>query len=296
MKTFVWAAILPLSLVSGLTLADEHGPQFGVDVTVEADDNQTRAERTRDQVEDVSAMLSASVAADWSPDPRYLLSVALVGEAQRFQDISELDTNSAMLRAAWRWQPTIGFTAPVFEINASTRVDDVKTDQRDSTVNRVQAFVTRKLTDRLTTSLGAEYRTRDSDGSVWDLIDRRWFLNLDLMLSQHDAGYFTFSRISGDTFSSAQRQFCNGSVPTDLLDLINGATEIEPDEAYNEALCGDWIAYRLDANTNVFTLGYNRGFGHTMSLDMSWTFVDVTGDEGNEYERNVLRATLLKRF
>ena len=288
---------LALAVTAMASAAEDEGLfVFGADATLQFDDNQSRAERRRDQIEDTSVQVAASVTSDWEPSIKHLFAVTLSAELERFDDIGALDRNSVALRGAWRWQPDPSFLAPIFEINASTRFDDVETDQRSSTVNRVQGFVTRRLTDRLTTSFGLEYRTHDSDGSVWDLIDKRWFLNVDLMLTQRAAGYLTFSRISGDTFSSAQRTFCNGAVATDLLDLINGATEIEPDEAYNDELCGDWVAYRLDANTNVFTLGFNRGFGHTMALDFSWTYVDVSGDEGNEYQRDLFRATLLKRF
>lgn len=288
---------LALFASAGVNAAEEEGLfAFGADAMLQFDDNQSRAERRRDQIEDMSLLVSGNVTTDWEPSITQLFAVTASVELERFDDISALDRNSLQLKGAWRWQPDPSFLGPIFEINASTRFDDVKTDQRSSTVNRVQTFVTRRLTDKLTTSFGLEYRTRDSEGSVWDLIDKRWFLNLDLLLTRRDAAYFTFSRISGDTFSSAQRTFCNGAIAWDLLDLVNAGTELEPDEAYNDELCGDWVAYRLDANTNVFNLGYNRGFGHTMALDFSWTFVDVTGRKGNEYDRNLIRATLLKRF
>ncbi len=270
---------------------------YGADITYQSDDNQTRAEATRDKVEDQSVLVSGTISKDFQPSFRQLLTFRGFAEIERFDDIDTLDRNSLGLSAAWRWQPDSSFLAPIFEVSLSYQDDDIETDARDSGVTRAQAFVTRRITDRLTGTLGLEHRKRDSDGSVWDLEDSRWFMNLDLMVNRHGAAYFTFSRISGDTFSSAQFQFCNGATaPGELIGLIDGSTALEPDEAYNNALCGDWIAYRLDATSSIFTLGYNHGFSHTLSLDASVTEAQVRGENDNEYDRRLFRVTLLKRF
>lgn len=291
-------AMLLALLASGVAWSDPGAWfDYGADVTYQWDDNQSRAEATRDKVEDQSFLVSGTISKDFQPTFRQLLTVRAFGELERFSDIDTLDRDSLGVGAAWRWQPDSSFLAPIFEINASYQEDDIETDARDSGVTRVQAFVSRRITDRLTTTLGIEHRKRDSDGSVWDLEDARWFVNADLMLSRHGAGYLTFSRISGDTFSSAQFQFCNGATPPgDLINLIDAATALEPDEAYNNALCGEWVAYRLDATSSVFTLGYNHGFGHTLSLDASMTEARVRAENDNEYDRRLYRITLLKRF
>jgi len=42
--------------------------------------------------------------------------------------------------------------------------------------------------------------------------------------------------------------------------------------------------------------GVNMPFGKSASLDVSIMHVDVSADLGNRYERNLVRASLLKRF
>ena len=153
-----------------------------------------------------------------------------------------LDRNSFGSSLALRWQPSSAFSAPIVEWNVSIQDDNIRADQRDSTVTRTQLFVTRRFTDRITMSVGGEYRNADSRSMVFDLEDSRLFWNVDYLLMQKYALYFTYSHLRGDVFSSAQRVFCNGAFATDILPLINAATAIEGDDAYNETFCGGWIA------------------------------------------------------
>lgn len=285
-----------LALVAPACFANDHGLDVSADVTYANDDNQSQAERRRDRVEDQSWSGQIAVIGDLEFARSQLVALRIFGEKEAFDEVGELDRSSVGGAASWRMRYGRGFTAPVFEINASMQDDDYDTDQRDSTVTRAQAFVTRRLTDRLTMTLGGEYRKRDSEGSVWDLEDARLFFNADLMLGQRLAAYGTFSRINGDVASSAQRSFCNGAVARDIFDLIDAATAIEKDEAYNAAFCGDWVAYRLDARSNVYTLGLNYALGHAMALDLSVLDAAVEGSSDNSYDRRVYRATLLKRF
>jgi hypothetical protein len=266
------------------------------DVTATYDDNQSQALRTRDKVEDLS--LSAALSLNWFRPltHRSLLVLSWFAEAERFDDIDVLDRNTFGTSLALRWQPDAAFTSPLFEWNIAIQDDNYRTDQRDSTVIRSQAFVTRRFTDRITLSAGGEYRLADSRSTVFDLRDWRIFWNADYLWLQKYAFYFTYSHIRGDVFSSAQRTFCNGAPATDILHLINASTAIEPDDAYNRSLCGDWLVYRLDATTNTGVLGMNMPFGKSASVDVSLLHADVSADSGISYQRNLLRASFLKRF
>ena len=245
--------------------------RINADITATLDDNQSRAERARDQVEDISASMMLNLS--------------------YFRPLGQRGSSLAL-----RWQPSSAFSAPIVEWNVSVQDDNIGADQRDSTVIKTQLFVTRRFTDRITMSLGGEYRNADSTSTVFDLEDSRFFWNFDYLLMQKYALYFTYSHLQGDVFSSAQRIFCNGAFATDILPLINASTAIEGDDAYNEIFCGEWIAYRLDGKTNTYVGGVNMPIGKSMSLDVSLMHVDVQADLDNNYERNLVRASLLKRF
>jgi hypothetical protein len=289
----VMAAGLVAQTASALELENF---RVNADVTATYDDNQSQAGRSRDKVEDVS--LSAQAGLSWFRQlgQRNMIILSGFAEAERFMDITPLNRNTFGTSLAWRWQPHSGFSAPLVEWNLSIQDDDYQVDQRDSTVMRSQLFVTRRFTDRITMSVGGEYRQRQSRSTVFDLEDMRVFWNLDYLFRQKYAFYTTYSYLSGDIFSSAQQIFCNGVPAVDILPLINASTALEPDQAYNESLCGEWIAYRLDGTTHALTAGVNMPFGKSASLDFSLMHVDVSADLGNRYERNLVRASLLKRF
>jgi hypothetical protein len=289
----ITAAALVMQSAGALELEN-----FGInaDVTATLDDNQSQAGRSRDKVEDVSLSARANLSWFRHVGQRNLIILSGFAEGERFADITPLDRNSFGASLAWRWQPHSGFSAPLVEWNLSVQDDDYQVDQRDSTVLRSQLFVTRRITDRITMSAGVEYRQRQSRSTVFDLEDIRAFWNFDYLFLQKYAFYTTYSYLTGDIVSSAQQVFCNGVPAVDILPLINAATAIEPDQAYNEALCGTWIAYRLDGTTHALTAGLNMPFGKSASLDFSLMHVDVSADLGNRYERNLIRASLLKRF
>ena len=58
------------------------------------------------------------------------------------------------------------------------------------------------------------------------------------------------------------------------------------------------FAYRIDSNTAVITIGYNRIMTPDISLDFSARFVDSEAKDDSDiyYERTIFRASLLGRF
>ena len=70
---------------------------------------------------------------------------------------------------------------------------------------------------------------------------------------------------------------------------------IEPDDAFG-GVAFNQFAYRLEANSNVITLGYNRIMTRSMSIDVSYRFIDSEAAGDVYYERQILRASLLGRF
>lgn len=267
-----------------------------LDVTVSHDDNQSQAWRSRDRVEDNSLSVRQDVSRRKPFGFEHMITTGFFVGGQVHEELSPVEHATLGARVAWRSAHSNAFTAPLFEWSLSTQYDNYRDDARDSRVDQLQFFVTRRFTDRITTTLGGDYQWRHSSGSVFDLERSRAFLNLDYRAYDNKSVYLTVSRADGEVFSSAQRTFCDGTAAWDILPLVNAATAIEPDEAYNEALCGDWIAYRLDAISSVGVVGINWPFSNKVSLDVSALRADVSGSGGVDYERNIYRASLLKRF
>lgn len=276
---------------------EEHDWATDLDVTVTFDDNLSQADFERDRVEDISTLVQLDNSFTHQVNPAHMLTFGVFFGAEAHDDIDPLSHGTLGFRGAWRSIHRAGFTQPLFEVNLSTQYDDYGVEQRDSHLTRVQFFMTRRLTDRITTTLGADYRWRDSSGIVFDTEQARLFFNLDYRVWKEASVYLTGSHARGDAVSSSQIRFCNGAQADDILPLVNAATAIEPDEAFNESLCGEWVAYRLKADTNAGTFGANVPVGHSASLDLSVLYADVDSrDEDVGYERTLYRLSFLKRF
>ncbi len=276
---------------------DRENLTVDADATLVWDDNQSQALKTRNKVEEHSLVGGAAFGYSHLISQTAMLSGSAFAEQEIMDEVSPLDRTTLGLKGAFRWQPSSAFTAPIVEFNLSWQDDNYADEGRDSGVLISQLFVTRRITDRVTGTAGLQYRNRDSAGTVWDLEDARIFLNGDYAVG-HAALYFTYSYLKGDSFSSAQRVYCNGNNATDILPLINIATAIEADEAYNEYHCGDWLAYRIDSHAHTTVFGANYGFSHSFSADFSVLYADVIADDDADisYQRRLIRASLLKRF
>ncbi len=266
------------------------------ELTFAHDSNVSRAERERDIIRDQSVLVAAGAALRLAPSFNSALNLRAFAEAERWLEAESLERTTLGGQAIFRGQTRRGYTAPIYQAIATVQQDDYGVDQRDSTLYTLQALVQRRLTNRVMVNAGLEVQQRKSDGTVFDTEQARLFGNMDYVVNEHVSLYGVYSFITGDTFSSAQFQFCNGTPATDNYYLIAASEAFEPDQAFNADFCGNWVAYRLKADTHSLVLGINRGFGHHISADLSVQQVNVEAEGGISYERTIVRAGLLGRF
>ena len=297
-----WHRVALAALLGGISTTalafEADNLNYGGDATVVFDDNQSQAQHERDQVEDRSLQVSAQGGYDFELTQHSMFSAGAFAEFEKMDETDTLDRTTFGARGTYRWQPSSAFSAPLVAFKVSWQDDNYDEKARDSSVLISQLFVTRRFTDRITATAGLQYRNRDSEGLVWDLTDERVFVNVDYSITSALASYLTYSYIQGDVYSSAQGTFCNGTTATDILPLIDAATAIEEDNAYNNTQCGDWLAYRLDAHTQTAVLGLNYGLSHNVSIDLSVLGVTVQATDAADvsYDRRLIRASLLTRF
>lgn len=286
-----------MALSAGRAVADEE-VRFVTDgeLTATYDNNVSRAERERDILRDYSLLANVDVVMRTQPSFSTALNLRAFLEGEAYQDIDTLNRGSAGGQAILRWQPTRGYSAPVYQFTLTAQLDNYDVSQRDSMVYTAQAFGSKRLNDRLMMAVGVEGVDRVSDGTVFDTKNGRLFVNLDAELTDSLAAYGGYSYLYGDTFSSAQLIFCNGVAANDIFGLIKSSSAIEKDQAFNQKFCGTWVAYRLTASTHVLTLGLNQAFGHRLSADLSVQGVQVYAEGDNNYNRVLVRAGLLARF
>lgn len=270
--------------------------QFDIKGSAGYNNNLGRAERDRDIVEDFFATITADAAYKIDLGAGQQLTLRGFLETEQWDKVRDISRLTAGGQLLFDWQPTAGPTAPSFQFNASAQGDEYAHDQRDSNVFITQLLATKPFNDRFSATIGVEYGKRDSSGRVWDLNHVRGFLSGAYAFNPGWSAHGTYSYIDGDIWSTAQTTLCDGSTATGIFGLISASDALEPDDAFNEAFCGSWTAYRLPATANTFELGVSKEIGQTMVVDFSAQTIDVDARGNNEYDIQVYRISLSKRF
>ena len=261
--------------------------RFSYDLSLIHDDNVRLARDDADIREDNILSGTLKATAGKSLDGFSILNYGGSVTYNKFETFDTLDNVEFEANVRYRFALSSGFTAPIYSLRARVGGVEYDSEMRDSTLYSVSAELNKWLTTTINMTAGVGYNGRDSVSEVFDLEEVRAFVNFDTNFTKTDLVYTTFTYISGDTVSS--------STPT--LDIINVADAIEPDDAFG-GIEANQFAYRIDSNTAVITLGYNRIINRDMSLDFSARFVDseAKDDDNVYYERTIFRASLLGRF
>jgi len=253
------------------------------------DDDNVRLARDDDDIREDSILSATLKAKGGMPlDDFSLFNYGGSVTYNKYDTFDTLDNVEFEVNARYRFALTSGFTSPIYSLRAKVGgVEHDNSEMRDSTLYSLSAELNKWLTTTINMTAGLGLNRRESVSEVYDTQDARLFVNFDTNFTDTDLVYTTFTYITGDTVSSA----------TPSLDIINAADAIEPDDAFG-GVDANQFAYRIDSNTLVLTLGYNRILTPDLSLDLSARFVDseAKDDDAITYERTIIRASLLGRF
>ncbi|NNF67444.1 MAG: hypothetical protein HKM98_08040, partial [Gammaproteobacteria bacterium] len=286
---------LVLFAPAGVLAAEAEGQWFfDVEASGAYNDNIGKANRKRDIVHDTSLLANIGVAYNQEFSTEQAVTLRAFAEFEEFENVNDISRKTFGGQLIYRWQSRLGFSAPFYQFNTTVRFNDAYVRQRDSLSYTSQLLVSKRLTDRILGSAGFEYRREESDSIVFDQKHARLFFNADYMPGTSWAFYSTYSFTHGDILSTAQVSFCNGGQANDTFTLLKFSEAVAPDEAFNNAYCGNWIAYRLNGNINSLVLGVNRGFGHRFSIDLSAARI-VVNAIANDYDATTVNASFLVR-
>lgn len=259
---------------------------FRAEASIISDNNIGKSQSDSDIEQDL--FFSGSAQANYTMALGFSQALTVTAEArvEEFQDFDGLSNTQAGGAVDYRFQTRSGFTAPTYSIFLRAMQTDFETDIRDSNIFDLGFSATRRLTSRITGTLGITATRRDADQSeVFDLARTRYFGNLDWMLSQSVAVYGTYSFIDGDVFSTA----------TPTVPIINWAEAIEPDNAFG-GVGNNKFVYRLDAETRILRLGVNIALGHKSAIDISVDQLESDGAGPIEYDLTSVAASFFYRF
>jgi len=246
------------SLTAGLaSAAGGYGTPVRVEAGVTRDDNVNRARDAADKRSDYlySLSLTKGVALPVTSQTRVL--VTGFANADKLRSIRGLDRVSAGAQGEFQYRASGEFAAPIFGLFGRASLEEYHSGLRSGYRTSLGLTARQAWTDRIHAfgSLAGNWRHARSD--VFDARDYAARFNLDYALGQTGALYLGGEYRRGDTVSSA---------PAALV-YTGGAKAFVADDAYGASL---FNAYRYEAKTVLWTLGYNRSLGPSDSLDLSW--------------------------
>lgn len=188
---------------------------------------------------------------------RFALSGFLNGE--KFRTYSSLDRLSGGAQGEFQYRTSAEFDATTFGLFGRVTHDEFQTNLRSG--NRLSFGINARqaLTDRIDIFGALARNMRDARGDAFDGRDYSARAIVDYSLGRDGAIYLGSEYRRGDTVSSGLATPAAGSV----------GKIITPDDAYGSTL----MAYRFDARTIIWTVGYNWPLGPRDSLDFSWRHV-----------------------
>lgn len=282
--------IMALSCCAFISLpgfAAAGGPwSFRAETSIIHDNNIGKSQWEGDIEEDL--FFSGSAQASYTKGFGFSQALTFTAEArvEQFEEFDGLSNTQVGGAADYRFQTRSGFTAPIYSLFIKAMQADFETDIRDSNIFDLGFSATRRLTSRITGTLGVTATQRDADqGEVFNLERTRYFGNLDWTLSRSVAVYGTYSFIDGDVFSTA----------TPRLSIINWADAIEPDNAFG-GIANNKAVYRLDAETRILRLGVNIGLGSKSAIDISVDQLESDAAGPIEYDLTSVAASFFYRF
>lgn len=245
---------------------DETGPQprlvpaklFKNPVRVEAgytwDDNLNRA--NANVLSDSIYTLNISQAAVFgtSSHTQVILTGLLNGE--KLHTYTGLDHIAGGANVELQYQSSGDFFAPTFGIFGRAMYDAFDSNLRDGYRYAFGLNVRQPLSDRINLFAALARNGRNADSVVFDGTYNAVRFNLDYAMGQNGAIYLGGEYRRGDMVSSLSS---SASAATAL-----GAV---PDDAYPGQ---QLFAYRYDADTTLWTLGYNLPIGPRDAIDFSW--------------------------
>ena len=283
--TAIAAAVL-LAQLATAQAAEEW--RFGLNAELMHDDNATRGLYDGKKSDNIAAVEGAATRS-WLLSSRSGLLVRGAARYSHFMDIDDISNLALIGRAAWRIQPTLGYSAPWYELAGQAQVlRHADSELRDGEIFTFEASAGSHLTDRvrLSAGFGVDERSGGGNAGVYDLSTTRVFVTIDMRVGVRNALYARFTHQAGDHVFNV--------IPA----LGLGVWDVDPALASVYGAPGN--AYKVDATSQIYEIGFNYALGANQGLDFSLTGIDSEPDEGpaagTTYSATQLRATWLYRF
>jgi hypothetical protein len=265
----------------------QHMFQFSGEISVIDDDNVRSSQNNDDILDDTIVSAAIKVKGEKAIDSLTTWDYGGSLTYNSYDTYDDLNNYEFEVNTHYRFALTSGLAAPIYSLGVGIGGIDSDSEMRDSTVYSLSADLNKWISTIFNMTAGLGYRKRESESEVFDTSESHIFVNFDAVLSRADLVYTTLTLMTGDSVS--------GATPT--LAIVNVADKIEPDDAFG-GVAENQFAYRIDADSVVVALGYNRILTQGLSFDVSARYIysEARDDRDISYERTILKASLVGSF
>jgi hypothetical protein len=284
--------------------------QINYQLGIGVEENVARAVYAQEFHKDWISEASLDLSSDWSLNNKSLLTVSGNVATAQYATIDHLSWYKGTLKTTLGWQPGRGYLAPWYQFSLKSGYQVFGDDHRNHWFVQAASQTSKRITDRILLNTGLSYQYGEADNTVFDRNNIRWFLNADYSLFNSTALYSTYSLDYGyvwtainlpsaasSTATAEKSTLRNHHIEAETLETISPYGDVYMhDYALNDAIDGDWYAYRAYALNQTFTLGVNQQVSDTLSLDLSYQYLNITNESDKTYNNQSLFLTVLGRF
>jgi hypothetical protein len=258
------AALLGLALASGSAAAADpnESPSVRIEASYTSDNNVNRG-TAADTLKDRAINLRATATGVISTSTHTRAVVQGFLGTERFNTYTGLSRNFIGAQADLQYRGAGDFGRATWGVFYRFQAEDYESTLRDGYRHAIGVSILKPWTDRITFSAALTENITDASSTVFDTKSTSVRGNVDWSLNNSNVAYLGVEYRHGDSVSS----ICRSCDLTRTGGLLNTAISSVQDDAFKDTVRD---AYKLKANTWVFTLGYNHAFTGRQSLDLSW--------------------------
>lgn len=258
-------ALVALAGIPALAFAADPtaAPGFRIDAGYTSDNNINRGPAA-DTVKDWALGLRASVSGVLPVSTHTRAIVQAFAGTERFHTVNGLSKNFLGVQGDFQYRAGGEFGRATYGVFYRIQGEDYNSTLRDGFRSAFGVTVLKPWTDRINLVAAVTENITDGNSTVFDTKSTSIRGNVDWSLSNRNLVYLGAEYRHGDSVSSV----CRNCDLTRTQGLINTAgSNIVQDDAFTDTIRD---AYKIKANTWVFTLGYNLAITGAQSLDLSW--------------------------
>ncbi|MBI2994550.1 MAG: hypothetical protein HYY48_10305 [Gammaproteobacteria bacterium] len=284
-------AILLASLLASCNARAE----WFVDATLGADydSNVPRAQRNSDIEEDGALTLEVAPGYHFQLTDRVGLALSARLGGTKVFDFDGLDNVSAGGAAALRVKLGVGAQAPWVRASVTIVHDDYDHALRDAWRRTASVSAGLRVGERWSWQLGYFHEHRRADhiedipflvdffgigGEAWDIDAHNVTASGIFDINGNWSLLFGFTRRMGEVTSTTRIG----------PEIFEASDAIAPDEVFG----ADRFAYRIDADTNIFSIGLSRAVGDHVSINVGYEYQDSDAYEELNYANHIGHVSL----